>query len=268
MNTAATAVVEAVDLSVGYHHCAVLSGIDVVVPEGGSLALVGANGSGKSTLLRSLVGLLSPVAGELHVLGGRPGASHDRVAYLSQFHASGFVLPLRAIDVVRMARFDMRGRFSRPSAHDEASVQRSMERMGVTHLAGRALRSLSGGQQQRVYLAQVLAREAALIVVDEPTAGLDAAGRDLFLEAMDAERARGATVVTSTHDIGEAARCGRVLLIAGRVIAEGAPDDVLTPEHLLETFGISLTRVEDRLQVTVQHHVHSDHRHGIAPHQH
>ena len=263
-----TAVVEAAGLAVGYHRRAVLAGIDVVIPAGGSLALVGANGSGKSTLLRSLVGLLPPVAGELRVLGGRPGASHERVAYLSQFHASGFVLPLRAIDVVRMARLDLRGRFARATARDEEVVHRSMERMGVTHLAGRALRSLSGGQQQRVYLAQVLAREAALVVLDEPTAGLDAAGRDLFLDAMDAERARGATVVTSTHDIGEAARCTSVLLVAGKVIAQGPPDGVLTPEHLLETFGISLTRVEDRLQVIEQHHVHHDHRHGIAPHQH
>ncbi len=268
MSSLAPPALEAVGLSVGYHRRPVLEGIDIVVPAGGSLALVGSNGSGKSTLLRSIIGLLPPVAGELRVLGGRPGAQHQRIAYLSQFHASGFVLPLRAVDVVRMARFDLRGRFARATARDAEVVRESMERMGIAHLAGRALRSLSGGQQQRVYLAQVLAREASLIVVDEPTAGLDAVGRDLFLAAMDVERARGATVVASTHDIAEAARCGHVLLVAGRVIAEGAPDDVLTPAHLLDTFGISLARVEDRLQVTEQHHVHHDHRHGLAPHQH
>jgi ABC-type Mn2+/Zn2+ transport system ATPase subunit len=256
----------ATGLAVGYHRRAVLSGIDVNVPSGGSLALVGANGSGKSTLLRTLVGLLAPVAGQLRVLGDAPGAQPARTAYLSQFHASGFVLPLRAIDVVRMARFDRRSRLQRASADDERIVHTSMERMGVTGNADRPLRSLSGGQQQRVYLAQVLAREADLVVVDEPTAGLDAGGRDLFLEAMDAERARGAVVVTSTHDIGEAARCGRVMLLAGRVIASGTPDAVLTPEHLLETFGISLTRVDDRLQVIEQHHVHDDGR--TPPHLH
>lgn len=259
---------EAEGLAVGYHRRAVLSGVDVVVAEGSSLALVGANGSGKSTLLRTVVGLLEPVAGRLRVLGAAPTARRDRLAYLSQFHASGFVLPLRAIDVVRMARFDRRGRFARATATDDAVVARSMERMGVTPLANRPLRSLSGGQQQRVYLAQVLAREAALVVIDEPTAGLDAAGRDLFLEAMDAERQRGAAVITSTHDIGEALRCDDVVLLAGRVVAHGSPDHVLTPEHLLETFGISLTRVDDRLQVIEQHHVHHDHAHGLAPHQH
>ena len=260
--------VEAEGLAVGYHQRAVLSDIDLVVAEGGSLALVGANGSGKSTMLRTIVGLLDPVAGRLSVLGGQPRGRRDGIAYLSQFHASGFVLPLRALDVVRMARFDRRSRFSRASAADEAVVARSMERMGVTHLAHRALRSLSGGQQQRVYLAQVLAREAALVVIDEPTAGLDAAGRDLFLEAMDAERTRGAAVITSTHDIGEALRCDDVVLLAGRVVAAGHPDHVLTPEHLLETFGISLARVDDRLQVIEQHHVHHDHSHGLTPHQH
>ncbi len=259
-------VISASSVAVGYHRRAVLSGIDVVVERGGSLALVGANGSGKSTLLRSIVGLQPCMSGELTVLGGTPGSRHTEIAYLSQFHASGFVLPLRAIDVVRMARFDRRGRFRRATPGDEAAVDTAMHRMGVEQHAQKPLRALSGGQQQRVYLAQVLARQATLIVLDEPTAGLDAAGRDAFLEAMDAERDRGAALITSTHDIGEATRCNRVMLLAGRVVAEGPPDDVLTPDNLLETFGISLTRVDDRLQVIEQHHVHHDDRHG--PHQH
>ena len=261
-----TVVVAARDLAVGYHRRAVLSGVDIDASAGGSLALVGANGSGKSTMLRTLVGLLPRVGGDLQVLGVEPGTQPREIAYLSQFHASGFVLPMRAIDVVRMARFDRRGRFRRASAEDERIVATSMERMGITGLASKPLRSLSGGQQQRVYLAQVLARVATLIVLDEPTAGLDAAGRDAFLEAMDAERERGAVVVTSTHDIGEATRCERVMLLAGRVVAAGPPDDVLTPENLLETFGISLSRVADRLQVVEHHHLHDDGRH--TPHQH
>jgi ABC-type Mn2+/Zn2+ transport system ATPase subunit len=266
MSAAATPIIVARSLAVGYHRRAVLSGIDVRVEPGGSLALVGANGSGKSTLLRSIVGLQPYVSGRLEVLGGPPGCRHAEIAYLSQFHASGFVLPLRAIDVVRMARFDRRGRFRRASPADEAAVRAAMDRMGVAEHADKPLRALSGGQQQRVYLAQVLAREATLIVLDEPTAGLDAAGRDAFLDAMDTERDRGAALITSTHDIGEATRCNRVMLLAGMVVAEGPPNDVLTPDNLLETFGISLARVDDRLQVIEQHHVHHDDRHG--PHQH
>lgn len=263
---AAPLVVDARGLTVGHHRRAVLSDVDLSVAAGGSVALVGANGSGKSTMLRTLVGLLPRLGGELRVLGGEPGTRPKQLAYLSQFHASGFVLPLRSVDVVRMARFDRRGRFRRASAADERIVTGSMVRMGVDDLARQPLRSLSGGQQQRVYLAQVLAREADLIVLDEPTAGLDAPGREAFLDAMDAERARGAVVITCTHDIGEATRCDRVVLLAGRIVASGPPADVLTPEHLLETFGISLSRVADQLHVAEHHHLHDDVRHG--PHQH
>lgn len=261
-----TAVVEAEGLSVGYHRRAVLADVDLRVEAGGSVALVGANGSGKSTLLRTLVGLIPRVAGSLRVLGADPGERPRQLAYLSQFHASAFVLPLRAVDVVRMARFDHRGRLRRASSADGRVVASSMERMGVAHLAATPLRSLSGGQQQRVYLAQVLAREADLIVLDEPTAGLDAQGREAYLDAMEVERSRGAVVVTSTHDIGEASRCERVVLLAGRVVAAGAPADVLTPEHLLDTFGISLSRVADHLHVAEHHHLHHDGR--LPPHQH
>lgn len=248
-------------LSVGYPGRTVLEGIEIDAAPGDGIALVGSNGSGKSTLVRTLVGLLAPRSGTVEVFGAPPGRAPGEVAYLSQFHDSGFVLPLRAIDVVRMARFDHRRRFARATRADEEIVRESMERLQVTPLADAPLRSLSGGQQQRVYLAQVLARRASLIVLDEPTSGLDAAGRELYLEAMAEERARGATLVTSTHDLGEAVACDRVMLLAGRVVADGPPVDVLTPENLLATFGVTLAREGDRLIVTDAHHEHHGHQH-------
>jgi ABC-type Mn2+/Zn2+ transport system ATPase subunit len=232
------AFIAARDLSVGYRGVPLVPGIDLVAAPGSSLALVGTNGSGKSTLLRTLVGLLPVVAGSLVVLGARPGGSPRRLAYLAQFHASGFVLPLRAIEVVRMARYPERGLLGRLRSEDRDLVQWAMETMGVGDLARSPLRSLSGGQQQRVYLAQALARRADLIVLDEPTAGLDAGGRELYLEAFAGELARGATLVTATHDIAEAAEYDQVLLLARRVVALGSGVEVLTADRLLETFGI------------------------------
>jgi ABC-type Mn2+/Zn2+ transport system ATPase subunit len=231
-------VIAARDLSVGYRGVPLVAGIDLVVPPRGSLALVGTNGSGKSTLLKSLVGLLPPVAGSLVVLGARPGAAPRRLAYLAQFHAAGFILPLQAIEVVRMARFPERGLLGRLRQEDHDIVAWAMGVMGVTDLARAPLRSLSGGQQQRIYLAQALARRADLIVLDEPTAGLDAGGRELYLQAFADELARGAAIVNATHDISEAIEYDQVMLLARRVIALGAGADVLTPDRLLETFGI------------------------------
>jgi ABC-type Mn2+/Zn2+ transport system ATPase subunit len=226
------------DLSVGYGGVPLVAGIYLVVPSHSSLALVGTNGSGKSTLLRTLVGLLPAVAGSLVVLGARPGGAPRRLAYGAQFHASGFVLPLRAIEVVRMARYPERGLLGRLRSEDHDLVEWAMETMGVRDLARSPLRSLSGGQQQRVYLAQALARQADLIVLDEPSAGLDAGGRELYLQAFAAELARGASIVTATHDIAEAAEYDQVLLLARRVVALGPGADVLTADRLLETFGI------------------------------
>jgi ABC-type Mn2+/Zn2+ transport system ATPase subunit len=238
MGPGTTPAILASSLAVGYRGDVVVDAIDLRVRRGTSLALVGTNGSGKSTLLKTLVGIQPTLGGDLDVLGAAPGASPRRVGYLAQFHASGFVLPLRAIDVVRMARFPSLGLLGRATGEDHDLVAWAMETMGVTDLARAPLRSLSGGQRQRVYLSQVLARRADLILLDEPNAGLDAAGRERYLDAFAAELRRGATLVTATHDIGEAIQYDQVLLLARRVVALGPGRGVLTPDRLMETFGI------------------------------
>ncbi|MEX1294794.1 MAG: metal ABC transporter ATP-binding protein [Candidatus Limnocylindrales bacterium] len=225
-------------LDVGYGGQVVVPGVDLELNAGGSLALVGTNGSGKSTLIKTLVGLLPPAGGSVEVLGAAPGKAPGRIAYHAQFHSSGYILPIRVIDVVRMARYPSLGLLQRLGSRDHELVEQGMARMGITHLAQAPMRSLSGGQLQRVYLAQVLARQADLIVVDEPTAGIDAGGRELYLDAFAAELRRGAAIVTATHDIAEAVEYDQVLLLARRVIALGPGSEVLTPDQLMETFGI------------------------------
>jgi ABC-type Mn2+/Zn2+ transport system ATPase subunit len=227
-------------LTVGYDGRPVLQEITLELDKGQSLALVGMNGSGKSTLLKTIVGLLPRLGGRLEVLGARPGGAPGRVAYLSQSHSTSFVLPLRAVDVVRMGRFAARGLLGPMSKEDDDRIFTAMQRMGIGDLANAPLRSLSGGQQQRVYLAQVFAHGADLLVLDEPAASLDAAGKEIYARAVTAELARGAAVVVATHDIREAARCDLAMLLAHRVVALGPARDVITPDALLETFGIIL----------------------------
>ncbi len=248
----------AVELSVGYERTAVVEGIDLTVGPGSSLALVGTNGSGKSTLLKSIVGLIPPLAGRLEVFGEPAVRALGKMAYLGQAHASGFILPLRAIDVVRMARYPVHGLVGRFTNEDRDLVALAMETMGVARLARQPLRSLSGGQQQRVYLAQVLARRADLIVLDEPTSGLDAGGREIYLRAFAAELERGAALITATHDIGEAVEYDQVLLLARRVVALGHGREVLTADRLLDTFGVVLrdSHLEHAGRLVVGEHDH------------
>jgi ABC-type Mn2+/Zn2+ transport system ATPase subunit len=227
-------------LDIGYNHDTVVSDINVEMTPGQSLALVGTNGSGKSTLLKTIVGLQQPLKGDITIFGKKPGSSPLRVAYLSQFHVSGFVLPLRAVDVVRMGRFARLGLLGRATSEDEDIVSAAIRTMGIEHLANSPLWYLSGGQQQRTYIAQVLAHRADLLVLDEPTAGLDAAGQEIFLSTITTELARGASLITATHDIREASACTTAMLMARQVIAVGSPDDVLTPDRLLKTFGIQI----------------------------
>jgi len=250
------------DLNIGYNGNSVVAGINFELTEGHAIALIGTNGSGKSTLLKTIVGLLPPLGGEIKAFGGAPGESPKRIAYLGQFHASGFVLPLRAIDVVRMGRFPSKGLLGRMTSEDNDIVNEAMVAMGVEQLADFPLRSMSGGQQQRVYLAQVLAHRADLLVLDEPTAGLDVGGRERYLAAIKDELCRGASIVVATHDVqDEAALCHQVMLLAHRVVALGPPAQVLTPQTLLETFGIVIGGDQKSFTVLECVHPHDGTRH-------
>jgi ABC-type Mn2+/Zn2+ transport system ATPase subunit len=231
--------VQARQLGIGYSNEVVVADISFELRRGEAIALIGTNGSGKSTLLKTIVGLLPSLGGQLSVFGMRPGSNPRRIAYLGQFHASGFILPLRSVDVVRMGRFPSHGLWRRMGREDDEIVTSAMRAMGIEKLADSPLRSLSGGQQQRTYLAQVLAHQADLLILDEPAAGLDAGGRELYLQAIENELRRGASIVMATHDIQEEpALCNQVMLLARRVVALGTPQQVLTHDALLETFGI------------------------------
>ena len=255
-----TAAINARALDIGYAGHAVVPHIDLTLEPGQWLAVVGTNGSGKSTLLKTVAGLIPSVGGDLTVLGGTAGGHGTSVAYLSQAHEQGFLLPIRAKDVVRMGRWPVRGLLGRLKPTDEQYVDAAMSALGIDDLADRPLGALSGGQCQRVHLAQAACRRADLLLLDEPTSGLDAASRERYLALMDSERARGAAIVSATHDVREAARADLVLLVAGRVVACGPPDQVLTAAALADTFGVIISDATGPVVID-PHHEHG-HSHG------
>jgi ABC-type Mn2+/Zn2+ transport system ATPase subunit len=234
-----TATISADHLCVGYGKHPVVEGVMLDMHPGELLVLIGTNGSGKSTLLKTLAGLIHPVHGDLHVLGQHAGQLPTRVAYLPQHPVSSHTLPLQVRDVVTMGRFAHLGLFKRTSSSDRAIVSSAMQRTGIDEQANKPIRDLSGGQQQRTHLAQVLAREAEILLLDEPTAGLDINGRKLVAELIAAERARGVTVVMATHELADAEQATSVMLLAQRVVSMGPPQEALRDEYLRECFGFT-----------------------------
>jgi ABC-type Mn2+/Zn2+ transport system ATPase subunit len=234
-----TATISADHLCVGYGKHPVVEGVMLDMHPGELLVLIGTNGSGKSTLLKTLAGLIHPVHGDLQVLGQHAGQLPTRVAYLPQHPVSSHTLPLQVRDVVTMGRFAHLGLFKRAGNSDRTIVDAAMQRTGINAQANKPIRDLSGGQQQRTHLAQVLAREAEILLLDEPTAGLDINGRKLVAELIAAERARGVTVVMATHELADAEQATAVMLLAQRVVSMGPPQEALRDEYLRECFGFT-----------------------------
>ena len=227
--------IEASGLVLAHGDHVALDRSDLLVPSGTVVVCIGPNGSGKSSLLDAITGLLRPVSGSLSVLGGRPGGGD--VAYVLQSTEVPAQLPLTVREVVMMGRYRVSGLLGRLGADGRAAVDEAMDRLEVADLAHRQLLELSGGQRQRVLVAQGLASQASLLVLDEPMTGLDLVSRQRILDVVRGERDRGRTVVFSTHDLGEAAIADVLVLLAGRVVASGPPGEVLTEEHLLSAYA-------------------------------
>ena len=194
-----------------------LAPTDLSIGSGCALALVGSNGSGKTTLLHLIAGLLQPTAGTIDIVG--------RVALVAQHQAHHPWMPLSVDEVLRMGRY--RGLVHRLKRSDREAIDRAAERLEVAHLRRRAFGALSGGERQRVLVAKAVASGAEVLLLDEPITGLDLPSQARILEVIDEHARSGGTVVFSTHHLGEASRADRVLLMAGCVLADGRPEDVL-----------------------------------------
>ena len=262
--TATDATIEIVDAAVARGRTTVLT-IGELRLGAGHTAVVGPNGSGKSTLLHAIAGLL-PVAGSVRVLGATPGTHRARVAYVMQTqHASEHLL-VTANEVVSLGRAAVRGPFARFTRDDRRAVRRSMERLDVADLGRRHLAEMSGGQRQRIFVAQGLAQEADVLLLDEPVAGLDLPSMQLIRDVIAEEPAAGRTIVVATHDLADAARADNVVLLDRRVIADGPPASALTPANLRAAYGGRVLDLGDGLVAIDDGVHHDDHEHHHHDH--
>lgn len=231
-------VVEAHDLVARFGSHTAIAASSFVVPAGGVTAVIGPNGSGKSTLLMALTGLIEPSAGTLSVLGTNPVASRRRVSFVLQSTAVPIGVPITVREAVSMGRYPSVGAFGRMRRHDRERVEQAMELLDITDLARRHLTELSGGQRQRVYVAQGLAQDHDVLLLDEPLTGLDLVSARTIDRIIHAERDAGGAVVITTHDLDEARAADHVLLMSGRVVASGPPEQVLTRRNLEIAYGL------------------------------
>jgi zinc transport system ATP-binding protein len=213
----------------------VLTGVDLEVPAGQFVGIAGPNGGGKTTLVRLALGLARPTAGEA-LLFGRPAqefAERSRLGYLAQRALVGIEAPVTVRELVTAGRAPRRGLFRPYSSGDRRAVRDAIERVGLLERANDPVRRLSGGQRQRAHIAKALAAEPDVLVLDEPTAGVDADAQESFaalLEDLHAEL--GTTIVYVSHEFGAVERfVERLVLVRGEIVFDGPPSALAAHWH-------------------------------------
>ncbi len=179
-----------------YEKRVVLSDLSFTVSEGDYLAIIGENGTGKSTLLKGILGLLKPVSGEISL-----GIRNNQIGYLPQQTVSQQHFPASVEEIVLSGRLNQQRWYPFYTKKDKQAAERAMERLEILDLKKRCYRELSGGQQQRVLLARALCSASKLLLMDEPTAGLDAVVTEEFYQLIKELNQEGMTVMMVTHDI-------------------------------------------------------------------
>ena len=225
-------------VAAGYGDGSVITGVDLRIDRGDFVGIVGPSGSGKSTLLRVLLGSVPTSTGRLE----RPGGT--RLGYVPQVEQIDWDFPVTVAQCVLMSR--VRGRLLPwASKAEKADVARVLDRLGIGDLAGRHIRALSGGQQQRVVLARAMLAEPDLLLLDEPTSGVDVRTRHEILHLLGELHDGGLGIVLTTHDLnGIAAHLPRLVCLNKHVIGAGAPHEVLVPEVLEATYGSPMEVLE------------------------
>ncbi|WP_199433563.1 ABC transporter ATP-binding protein [Qaidamihabitans albus] len=224
-------------VTAGYRGREVVRDVSADLGEGGWLAIVGPNGAGKSTLLKAIAGQAG-FTGEITLHGAAvPSLSRRQRAREIGYAPQNPLLPdgLTVTDYVLLGRTPHLGPLARESGRDRSIVEESLTRLDLRGMSARRLHTLSGGERQRAVLARVLAQHPRLLLLDEPTTGLDIGHAQSLLERLDLlRREDGTTVVTTLHDLTFAAQYADTLLLldGGEVVAAGPPGRVLTAERL------------------------------------
>jgi iron complex transport system ATP-binding protein len=229
------------DLTVRRGECPVVDHVTLSVAAGECVGLIGPNGAGKTTLMRAALGL-ETFTGNSSLASLDAGARARLAAFLPQSRQIAW--PVDVETLVALGRVPHLPRGARPGVADRAAIDDAIQRLGLDGFRQRSATQLSGGEQGRVLIARALAQQTPLLLADEPIAGLDPAQQISTMQVFSGLARDGRAVIVSLHDLGLAARhCTRLILMhQGKVVADGSPDHVLTPDLMARVFGISIWR--------------------------
>jgi zinc transport system ATP-binding protein len=223
--------VELRNVSFAYGHGSpVLREVDLRIQQSEFVAIAGPNGGGKTTLIRLILGLERPTSGEASLFGESAGSFSRRhtLGYLAQRTRLGTEAPATVREVVSAGRMATGGLFGPLRARDRAIIDEAIARVGLTQRASSSIQTLSGGQQQRAFIAKALAAEPSLLVLDEPTSGVDVEAQDNLAELLARLHVElGTTIVYVSHEFGAVERyVERLLLVRGAIVFDGPPTDL------------------------------------------
>lgn len=247
----------------GFPGVIALNDISLEIEAGEFVGVIGPNGSGKTTLCKAVLGLMAPVEGHLHIFDCACDElrCHHRaqIGYLPQKGVVDRNFPVTVLETVLMGRYGALGLLARPSTRDRAIALDALAHVGMDAYKDTALGHLSGGQQQRVFIARALAQQPKVLLLDEPTTGLDITTQHNVIELVEhLHEELGLTVLLITHDINLIrSRVDRLVLLKTRLFAAGPPADVLKPEILRQVYGKDLVITEKDLIIVEDYH----HRH-------
>jgi len=250
--------------SFGFPGVLALKDITLSIDDGEFVGVIGPNGSGKTTLCRAVLGLMAPIEGHLHIFDcacDKLRCHHRaKIGYLPQKGVIDRNFPVTVFETVMMGRYGALGLFKRPGQQDRQIAMDALAHVGMdTHL-NTALGHLSGGQQQRVFIARALAQQPKVLLLDEPTTGLDITTQHNVIELVQQlHEELKLTVLLITHDINMIrSRVDRLVLLKTRLFAAGPPADVLKPEILHQVYGKDLVITDKDLVIVEDYHHHHD----------
>lgn len=229
------------DLDFRYDRHPLLTNVNISIPAGDFVCVVGPNGSGKTTLLKLGLGLIKPTSGTIKIFGQRPDQVSRRIGYVPQHPRLDPLFPVTALDVTLMGRLGATKPFGPWLSVDQQKAKSCLDEVGLADRANRHFASLSGGQKQRVLIARALAGEPDLLLLDEPTSGLDAHIEEGFYRLLE-ELNRRLTIIMVSHDLGFVSGFVKSVICVGQKVIVH-PTSEITGEVIANLYGSDMRLV-------------------------